>query len=272
MKIKRRIFLAASILGGSMIGSQAEAVTPAGAAQGGKQILDLRTYTFTSLEKRKAFEAFLETAMIPALNRQTVQPVGAFVVNKSDNPQAKFDGETSLEVYVLLPHVSLDSVATLDAKLASDTAYTKALAALNEGPKDAAYARYESSLLLAFDHCPKVEVPSKAATRVLQLRIYEAFNNERNRAKVRMFNEGGEIKIFREAGINPVFFGHAFTGDKLPNLTYMVGFENDDAMKAAWAKFGQHPGWVKLKDDLQYKDTVSNITNIVMRPVAGSQV
>lgn len=269
MKINRRSFLVASAAGTSIVGG----ATQAGAqGAGGKQVLDLRTYTFASLEKKAAFEKFLETAMIPALNRQGIQPVGAFKANKADNPQAKFEGETSMDLFVLIPHPSLDSVLTLDSKLAADAEYGKALAGLNEGPKDTAYARYESTLMLAFDKCPKVEIPSKAATRVLQLRTYEAYNNERNRMKVRMFNEGGEIQLFRTVGVNPVFFGHAFTGDKLPNLTYMVGFENDEAMKAAWQKFGQHPDWNKLRNDPQYKDTVSNVTNTVLRPVAGSQI
>lgn len=269
MRMNRHRFIAASIVGGSVLG----AGMPASAqGAGGKQVLELRTYTFATPEKKAAFEKFLETAMIPALNRAGIQPVGAFKVNKADNPQAKFDGESSPELFVLLPHSSMESVLALDGKLGADTAYNNALAELKEGPKDAAFARYESALMLAFDNCPKVEVPSKAATRVLQLRIYEAYNNERNRVKVRMFNEGGEIKLFRDCGVSPVFFGHAFTGSKLPNLTYMVGFENDEAMKAAWQKFTQHPEWAKLRSDPQYKDTVSTVTNIVMRPIAGSQI
>ena len=43
-------------------------------------------------------------------------------------------------------------------------------------------------------------------------------------------------------------------------------------MKAAWAKFGTHPEWLKLKVDPTYRDTVSHITNLVLRPAQGSQV
>lgn len=240
----------------------------------GKQILDLRKYTFASGQKREAFEGFIGTAMIPALNRQGIQPVGAFKMIQRDNPQATFEGggDTSPDLFVLLPHNTLDSVVTLDSKLAADAVYQKALAGLKDDPKDAAYLRYESSLMLAFDNCPKIEVPTTAATRVLQLRVYESHNAERGARKVRMFNEGGEIKIFRETGLNPVFFGHAFSGEKLPNLTYLLGFEDEAAMKAGWDKFVKHPDWEKLKNEPQYQDTVSNITNIVLRPVNGSQV
>ena len=281
--MNRRSFMAASasVASGAGLGvvSSGEAHAAPQRANGGgmnngnrKQVLDLRRYTFASPEKFATFESFVATGLVPALNRQGIQPVGAFKMTKADNPEAKFEGDTSLELFVLVPHSSLESVATLDAKLAADTIHAKALVGLNETAKDPAYARYESSLLLAFDDCPQVEVPTRAATRVLQLRIYEAYNAERSRMKVRMFNAGGEIRIFREVGMNPVFFGHAFAGVRLPNLTYMLGFENDEAMKAAWSKFGAHPDWQKLRIDPIYQDTVSSITNFVLHPLSGSQI
>lgn len=246
----------------------------AGAQGGGgaKQVLELRRYTFASGEKRQAFESTLASGLVPALNRLGIRPVGAFRMTKADNPMVEIPGDTSLDLYVLLPHPNAESAATLASRLAADEAYGKALAALKESPKDPAYARYESSLMLAFDQCPRVEVPAKGSDRVLQLRIYESPNEERGRMKVRMFNEGGEIRLFRQVGMNPVFFGHSFAGTKLPNLTYMLGFESPEALKTAWASFTSHPDWNKLKADPLYADTVSRITNLVLRPAAGSQI
>ena len=268
--MRRRRFLttSASAVGVGLLGTASEAQR----AGAGKQVLELRHYTFASASKLDAFESFSQSGLVPALNRAGIRPVGVFKMTRADNPQATFPGDTALELFVLLPHSSLESAATLDAKLAADAAYTSALAALGETPKDPAFARYENSLLLAFDQFPRVEVAAKSATRVLQLRTYEAANAERNRMTVRMFNEGGEIRIFREAGMTPVFFGHAFAGTKLPNLTYMLGFESDEALKAAWDKFGKHPDWLKLRNDPTYADTVSTITNLVLRPTGGSQI
>lgn len=269
--MKRRSFLAAttSAAGASLLGQAAEAQRE---GRGGKQIIELRRYTFASDAKREAFERFCETGLIPALNRAGVRPVGVFRMTKADNPQATFAGDTSPELYVLLPHNSLESVAALEGKLGADTAYGTALAGLGETPKEPAYTRIESSLLLGFDQFPRVEAPVKGSSRLLQLRIYESANAERGRLKVKMFNEGGELRIFRESGMTPVFFGQAFAGSKLPNLTYMLGWENDEASKEGWAKFQKHPDWLKLKDDPTYKDTVSNITNLVLRPAGGSQI
>ena len=52
----------------------------------------------------------------------------------------------------------------------------------------------------------------------------------------------------------------------------MLGFEDEAAMKKGWDAFRADPEWDKLKKDPAYKDTVSQITNLVLRPAAGSQV
>jgi len=44
-------------------------------------------------------------------------------------------------------------------------------------------------------------------------------------------------------------------------------------MKAGWDGLpAPTPDWKKLSGDEAYKDTVSNITNLVLRPVEGSQI
>jgi hypothetical protein len=70
-----------------------------------------------------------------------------------------------------------------------------------------------------------------------------------------MFNAGGEIEIFNQTGLTPVFFGEALVGTRLPNLTYMLTFDNMEARDRNWKQFGSHPDWVKLKDQPEYVDT-----------------
>jgi hypothetical protein len=276
----RREFLAASAavaafgLGAAPKSADAEDARPGRAPAGEKQLIELRTYHFASAAKREAFERFLAKAAIPALNRAGVRPVGAFKLLAKDNADAKppvtADGT---DLYVLLPHESAASVLALDAKLAGDGEFQEAGRDVLMAPKsDPAYTRYETSLLLGFDQCPRVEVPTTADTRVLQLRVYESHSRERNRKKVEMFDAGGEIAIFRRVGMPPVFFGEAVAGPRMPNLTYMLGFADEAAMKKGWDAFRADPEWKKLSKDPQYKDTVSQITNLVLRPVAGSQV
>ena len=69
-----------------------------------------------------------------------------------------------------------------------------------------------------------------------------------------------------------MFFGESIIGSKMPNLTYMVGFDDADSQKKAWDTFINHPKWKNISSDPYYKDTVSNITNLVLRPSASSQI
>ncbi len=238
----------------------------------GRQLLELRKYSFASAEKREAFEGFLKDCAIPALNRAGIKPVGAFKLLAADNPKLKLK-EDANELYVLLPFASAESVLGLQYVLDGDRAYQEAGTGILDVPKkDPAYKRIESSLFLAFKGIPKVEVPTMAESRILQLRIYESHNADRALRKKEMFDDGGELALFREVGMAPVFFGQALAGTLLPNLTYMLSFENEEAQKKAWDTFLKHPTWTKLKRDPKYRDTVSRITNLILRPVAGSQI
>jgi hypothetical protein len=237
------------------------------------QLIDLRTYHFASPEKMQAFEQFLGQAGAPAFNRAGVEPVGLFKLLTKDNAPLKLETDP-LDLYLLLPHNSLDSLLAFDTKLATDDAYQKAggdlLTAAKKG--ETAYTRYENSLLQALPAVPRVEVRSKSPDRLVQLRTYESPTEERGAKKIHMFTDGGELAIFRAAGMPPVFMGRAIAGAKMPNLTYMLEFDNDAAQKAAWKAFGANPDWKTLSKNETYKETVSNITNLILRPCAGSQV
>ncbi len=240
-----------------MAGSARAAGSPAK-----KELYELRLYHLASGAKKKRFEDFCCRAAIPALNRVGIEPVGVFQLAEKESP----------DLYVLLPHASADSAITLVDKLADDPAFVEAGAEFLDAPfDDPAYQRYESSLLVAFDGHPKIAVPSTKDSRVFQLRTYESHSTERAQKKIEMFNQG-EIEIFHRVGLNPVFFGEALVGSKLPNLTYMLGFDNVPSLEAAWQRFRGDPGWLELKQDPQYEHTVSNITNILLRPTGGSQI
>jgi hypothetical protein len=88
-----------------------------------------------------------------------------------------------------------------------------------------------------------------------------------------MFNIG-EIEIFRRTGLKPVFFGETVIGAKLPNLTYMLVFDDMAAHDKNWAAFGADPGWKKLSTTPGYTnpEILTNITNVFLRPTAYSQI
>jgi hypothetical protein len=245
--MKRRDFLAAT--GAAAVGTfggvdRAQSKS----CESQREYYELRAYRLKSQDKQKVVLDYLKAAAIPALNRIGVKQVGVFTVSEPESP----------DLYVLLVHKSLESVVTAKGLIASDADYRKAAASVLNAPKsDPTYERVESSLMLAFEAIPKLETPTKAKSRVFQLE---------------MFNTAGEIAVFRKVGMNPVFFGESLIGPKLPNLTYMLGFDDMDAKEKAWSKFRVDPDWLKLKANLYYKDTVSNITNIMLRPASCSQI
>jgi hypothetical protein len=268
--MKRRDFLTTTAAAGAVLASNA--LSQAAAPTGQKDLIELRLYHFTSEDKQKAFDAFLGKTAVPALNRIGVKPVGVFRLNRDDNPNLNPEYDHPL-LFVVMPHRSVQSVAGLIERLANDPTFTSEGASVLEAAKgQPAYTRFESSLLLGFDDAPRVEVVSKAPGRLAQLRIYESHNDERALKKIAMFNEGGEIAIFRKCGMPPVFFGQALIGTKLPNLTYMLAFDDEEAQKKAWAAFGADPEWKALRSDPTYADTVSRITNLVLRPTPSSQI
>ncbi len=259
--MQRRKFLGAvGVAGAAAMGAMAET---AGAVEAPKkQYLELRLYRCDAGAMRERLEKFLGEAAIPAWNRAGVKPVGVF---------GMMDGAADL--YVLLPHESIESFAAAPHRVWADAKYQQTGAALLAAPKnEPGYKRIESSLMLAFDGVPKVEMPTKKDTRIFQLRTYESHCDERAMRKIEMFNTGGELDLFRRTGMDPVFFGQSLIGTKLPNLTYMLGFDDMAAKDKAWKAFGGHAEWKKMRSDPKYKDTVSNITNIMLRPAACSQI
>jgi len=260
--MKRREFLGASCAAGLATASGlAAAAEPAERPK--KDYYELRLYRLDAGPMRERFDAFLRDAAIPAWNRIGVANVGVFAMSEGN----------SADLYVLLTHKSIESFATASHRLLADAEYLKAGAAVLDAPKAApGFKRYESSLLLAFDAAPQLEVPQKKEARVFQLRTYESHSDAKAQKKIEMFNTGGEIALFRRTGMNPVFFGESLIGTKLPNLTYMLVFDDLDTNKATWAKFQAHPDWAALKAKPEYADTVSGITNTLLRPTPYSQL
>jgi len=95
------------------------------------------------------------------------------------------------------------------------------------------------------------------------LRTYESATEQRGEVKVEMFNSG-EVPIFLDCGIRPVFFGQALIGPQRPNLTYLTVYENDAARQAAWKAFVAHPDWKTLSSQPKYQQTVSHIDKAIV--------
>ena len=259
--MNRREFLTAGSLAG-IAGISPFAATAMG-GESKQEYLEFRRYRLHVGSKKNLLGNFLREVGIPAMNRIGIRRVGVF---------SAMYGPNNPTLYVLLVHKSLDTVVNSAQMLMDDKEYRNAGADFVNAPlSEPAFVRMESSLMIAFKDMPKLEVPEKKK-RIFELRTYESHSIKASKKKIEMFNEGGEIAIFNKTGLQPVFFGETLIGPLMPNLTYMLVFEDMTDRDKKWKVFGGHPDWRKLRSNPAYKDTVSNITDIILRPAGYSQI
>ena len=264
--MERRVFLAASTtVALSQAGELAAAEPMAGADAGSPLLLELRRYRLRNGPMATRFSAYAKDALVPALGRAGVAPVGAWNVGL---------GADSPTLHLLVPHKDAESVVSLDARLGADAEYAKAAASfLALPPADPPYVRCDASLIRAVPTQPGIDKPAGTApARVYELRTYHSPSEPAGRKKVEMFEAGGELALFRRLGMPVVFFGRDLVGSGLPCLTYMLAFADAAAREKAWTAFRDDPEWIKLRDQPQYADIVSGIDASVLRATDYSQI
>lgn len=231
-----------------------------------QQLYEIRQFVIAEGQSGEAVDGYLTEAFLPALKRAGAGPVGAL---------APADGEESSDRFLVITYDSAEQMPQVAASLAADEELKKAREAFEakSGGK-APYARIASELLVAMDCMPKFESPSSVgteATRVYELRVYESINESMGARKVQMFNEG-EVPIFLDCGIKPVFIGQALVGPYSPSLTYLTAYPDNKAREESWVAFRQHPDWKVLSGKEYYKGTVSKIYKYVLKPLPGSDM
>lgn len=241
--------------------------TPAGAADAKPRYIELRRIQLRNTPDAMArrTQDYLEKAWIPAVKRSGATVVGAFgSVIGMESP------------YILLVSEFAD-IGTWEAsasKLQSDKETGGAREAYYSGPLQ--YVREEVSLLRGFPGFPTVQTPQPregGGSRVYEVRKYESNNPRTLARKIRMFDEG-ESDLFAKLGMVNVFFGETIAGGDMPNLTYMVGYDDLAHREKVWAQFVSSPEWKKMSSQPGVSDgeIVSNISNYIVRPLPFSAI
>lgn len=259
----RRDFLAST--------APAAAMTLAGGGAGAqptpspRQLYELRRYRIRAGYMRDTTRAYLKDALLPALGRLGLGPIGMFDVTTGEPPTA----------VVLIPHATADSAVSVSRRLAADAAYLKAGEPFLNAPADRpAFDRVESALLLAFQGMPQLEAPDTTAARIFELRRYEGPGETASLKKIEMFDTGGELAIFRKVGFRPVFFGQTIYGVRLPQFEYMLTYPSMAAREVQWTAFRNDPDWKVLSQKEEYKDAniMSGATSTYLAPQPWSQI
>lgn len=246
------------------VSAAAAAVTGVSGATEKPCFYELRTYELRSDIDSKGLHEFLENHYIPSLRRRKIGPVGCFSV---------MVGQLSPALITLVPYHTLEELHTNTDLVAGGEDWVSQWKKLETGAA-VPYVRYHSALLKAFKGHTKIELPapsSKTPPHIFELRTYESRNAFDSAAKIDMFNQE-EIKIFRDCGLHPVFFGEGISGTRLPHLTYMLSFEDMEARQKNWSVFSANPDWNRIKNLPAWANTVSNITASFLVPTGYSEI
>lgn len=218
-----------------------------------KELYEFRTYEVKFGGNQKLLLSYLKDTLKPAMMRAGVNHFMLMEEVAKGGPK---------KLYLLISYPT--SAIYLQAQnLNGDSEYVSAAATYNAA-KSPIYNRYDSWLLHAFDGFPKLV--AAPAGSILELRTYESYSDDALRRKIKMFDEE-EVPIFRDAGLEPVFFGEMLAGPYRPALTYMLYTENMEASGQGWQNFLQHPDWNRIKVLPEYANTVSNIRNIFLKMI-----
>lgn len=228
-----------------------------------RDFYQIQVFKLSGKAQEERMDNYLKSAYLPALHRAGIKTVGVFKPIASDTTSGK-------KIVVWLPLTSLDQVDKLQNTLAKDVVYQKAGAdVLNASFDNVPFNRKESILLKAFPEAPNYSIPghtTKPSERIYELRSYEGPTENLFRQKVKMFNEGGEIKLFKSLEFNAIFYAEVISGSTMPNLMYLTTFADMTAHDAHWKAFGSSPEWKRISGLDEYKHTVSNSVKMLLYP------
>lgn len=223
----------------------------------------LTVYHFKTNTEIATTETYLQNVYLPELHAFGIKNIGVFTSIDNDTAADK-------RLYILVPIKTLNQLAELPKVLANkkdSSSYTTA--AYNQAP----FERIETIVLKSFELMPHLQTPqltSPLQERVYELRSYEASTEFLYRQKVKMFNAGGEIALFKRLGFNAVFYAEVLAGSRMPNLMYMTTFNNKADRDAHWKTFGSDKEWKTLSALPEYQNTVSKNDTRFLRPTSYS--
>ncbi len=237
---------------------------------GQKEIFEIRVYKMKTAEQMKATDNYLENAYLPVLHRMGIKQIGVFKPLSNDTAIVK-------EIIVIVPYISLDIWSRTKLNIETDPTYPGYAKAFDDADTSSLpYSRIESTILEAFPDQPKL-IPTILKSNpdaLYELRSYESPTEELHRIKVEMFNEGGEIDLFKRLDFQAVFYANVLSGSRMPNLVYMVVFENATTQKEHWKAFLSSKEWKTISVDPKYRNniSVSHIDSILMHRTAYSDI
>jgi NIPSNAP len=229
---------------------------------GARDYYQLKIYHYKTQDQETRLDQYLQQAYIPAAHRAGIKYIGVFKLVAQPDSDRK--------IYVFTPFSSLNKLAGIEQQLMADEKYlADGKDYIDADYKNSPYDRIETIILQAFPGMPSMAVPdltAPKADRVYELRSYESATEKYNFNKVRMFNVGDEIGLFKRLNFNAVFYSEVISGSRMPNLMYMTTFNSKADRDKHWDTFGSDTQWKTLTAMDEYKNNVSHANIIFLHP------
>jgi NIPSNAP len=143
------------------------------------------------------------------------------------------------QIAVIYGFSSLDELWSVHGKSLADPDLIKAYDALDSGPEPS-FETLDTTLLEAAPYSPEIAAVPAGKARIFELRVYHSPTFRQLTALHQRFS-GPEIEIFHRVGIHPILYCSTLIGPNIPNLTYLIPFENLAAREKAWTAFAADP-------------------------------
>ncbi len=227
-----------------------------------------KIYHCSDLQQIAKIEKYLQQEMIPFLHNNGIQLTGVFTPLANDTASDK-------QLYVWIPFTRLEMLASIEHRFGNLDPYGKSgLIHLDSMGSKAPYVRIETMLAEAFkkmkQHYPAVSF-KRSPGNIYEFRSYESSTENLHLRKVHMFNEGGEIDLFKKLNFNALFYARVIVGAHMPNLIYITRFTDIADRDEHWKKFGNSPDWKKMSSLAQYASTVSKHEVVLLKASACSE-
>jgi hypothetical protein len=197
---------------------------------------------------------YLKNALIPYFKRAKAGPV--LVMEALVAPHMP-------QIAVIIGYKSLADLAETHAASEKDEALMKVHEQWDRDNEPNAES-HSSMVLQATDFSPELVIDKepRKAQRIFELRTYHSPSAHQLQALNERF-AGPEIKIFHRSGVHPILYTNTIIGPNVPNLTYVIPFDNLDAREKAWNAFGADPEWIKVRrESIEKSGQISSVIQI----------
>ena len=221
----------------------------------------IQIYHCTSNQQIKGVDNYLQNTYLPYLHKSGIKKVGVFAPIVNDSAADK-------KLYVWIPMQTIDVLDKLDQGIEKLDPFAKnEIVDLDNADSSLPYTRIERIVAKSFKYQTQYEKNSsltKSPDRIYEYRSYESPTENAHLRKVHMFNEGGEITLFKRLNFNALFYSKAIVGDRLPNLIYITSFNNMADRDDHWKAFSASPEWQSISNMPKYAKSVNRNETVLM--------